>query len=796
MVVSGPVGCGKTAVLRHVADRAVVLGGQFFAATAARSERHDRLGLIHQLTQAMRAAGVDGSRLDAAARAGDDAHLGWLQAFDRAVSELAGDRPVVIGVDDVHFADEQSLRCLIYLIRRIEHAPVIVVLTESSAHEGELSGLHAETLHLAYCHRVMPAPLTAAGVAEVLAERLGDKPDDEVTALCAGASGGSPLLLDALIEDYKAREAVPGSPVPGPWFRHAVLRVLHRSTPEMLAVARAAAVLGDSATPALIGDIVGADATTVGWATLGLQAAGLLSGLSFRHDVARLAALADVSARDLPEMHHRAAELLHDNGAPAITVADLLIAAHEREWASWPVAILREAAREAVVAGRVMHAVRYLRHAAARSTDPVELAKVTAMLADAQWHLDPATAARYLPEMSRDVRTRLLTGTEALVPVRQLVWQGDFTQAHALLLAVEADAGRAQAPAANRWWTAFARTGLGLGHADAGAATLWSGPVAALAPPPTLANCAGTGGWLSVAARALGVSPGGPLTPALVALLMLALDRPADAVRWSDGRLGADWATLTPMRRAVGKTVESAAELHRGRTGAAAAAARDALETITPAGWGVALGVPLAVLIRTAIDAGDLHTAASYVEMPVPAAMLETPFALPYLYAVGLYHLAGGRPHLAQDRFRLCDALAARWRLDLPDEAVWRDDPAVPSWGAIVRKPAEPRSRPRGVRARRWRGLSGERPVREVPARLEGVRGPVAHETAEDGLSSLTDAERRVAALAAAGTTNRQIADTLFITVSTVEQHLTQIYRKLNVRRRSDLPAALLRDPG
>ena len=54
--------------------------------------------------------------------------------------------------------------------------------------------------------------------------------------------------------------------------------------------------------------------------------------------------------------------------------------------------------------------------------------------------------------------------------------------------------------------------------------------------------------------------------------------------------------------------------------------------------------------------------------------------------------------------------------------------------------------------------------------------------------AELSDAERRVAELAAVGHTNRQIATTLFLTVSTVEQHLTRIYRKLGITRRSDLP--------
>ncbi|GAA2048276.1 LuxR C-terminal-related transcriptional regulator [Catenulispora yoronensis] len=60
--------------------------------------------------------------------------------------------------------------------------------------------------------------------------------------------------------------------------------------------------------------------------------------------------------------------------------------------------------------------------------------------------------------------------------------------------------------------------------------------------------------------------------------------------------------------------------------------------------------------------------------------------------------------------------------------------------------------------------------------------------------SALSQAERRVAALAADGYTNRQIAGKLFITVSTVEQHLTKVYSKLNVTRRHDLPFGLHRE--
>ncbi|PYC63446.1 LuxR family transcriptional regulator [Micromonospora arborensis] len=71
------------------------------------------------------------------------------------------------------------------------------------------------------------------------------------------------------------------------------------------------------------------------------------------------------------------------------------------------------------------------------------------------------------------------------------------------------------------------------------------------------------------------------------------------------------------------------------------------------------------------------------------------------------------------------------------------------------------------------------------------VPDPVpAVETVVDA-TTLSEAERNVAGLAALGYTNRQIGRTLFITVSTVEQHLTRVYRKLRVTRRTDLPAKL-----
>ena len=51
----------------------------------------------------------------------------------------------------------------------------------------------------------------------------------------------------------------------------------------------------------------------------------------------------------------------------------------------------------------------------------------------------------------------------------------------------------------------------------------------------------------------------------------------------------------------------------------------------------------------------------------------------------------------------------------------------------------------------------------------------------------MTETERRVAELAAQGHTNKEIAAELFMGVSTVEAHLSRIYRKLGLRSRTEL---------
>lgn len=59
------------------------------------------------------------------------------------------------------------------------------------------------------------------------------------------------------------------------------------------------------------------------------------------------------------------------------------------------------------------------------------------------------------------------------------------------------------------------------------------------------------------------------------------------------------------------------------------------------------------------------------------------------------------------------------------------------------------------------------------------------------GVQSLTPSERRIGAMAAEGMSNPQIAQALFLTRRTVEMHLSNAYRKLDISSREELPAAL-----
>jgi DNA-binding NarL/FixJ family response regulator len=85
----------------------------------------------------------------------------------------------------------------------------------------------------------------------------------------------------------------------------------------------------------------------------------------------------------------------------------------------------------------------------------------------------------------------------------------------------------------------------------------------------------------------------------------------------------------------------------------------------------------------------------------------------------------------------------------------------------------------------------GSARVREIARAELAASGAKPRRTAISGVASLTPSEERVARLAAEGMTNREVAQELFVTPKTVEVHLSNAYRKLEIRSRRQLAGAL-----
>jgi DNA-binding CsgD family transcriptional regulator len=87
-------------------------------------------------------------------------------------------------------------------------------------------------------------------------------------------------------------------------------------------------------------------------------------------------------------------------------------------------------------------------------------------------------------------------------------------------------------------------------------------------------------------------------------------------------------------------------------------------------------------------------------------------------------------------------------------------------------------------------GAEGLAEAARSELRASGIRLRRAPAT---GVDELTPSERRIAEMARSGLSNPEIAQELFLTVKTIEMHLTRTYRKLGIRGRAELAAALSR---
>ncbi len=907
VMVKGAVATGKTQLLGAFAERVHELQGVMLVADGSRAECTLPLALISQIVLAGQlpddaadrllasaAAHLDGRGVEGDVGAGS-ARIGIEVArvaheLCSTLIEMSKVRLVVVAVDDAHLADSQSMHVLLYLMRRIRQASIMIVFTEPI--EPYLGGhrLHVEVARHRV-HEIRLSPLSEADVAELAFDLLGCARPGLVGSVMK-LSGGNPLLVEALLDEERDRAAADEPSADSrPSYLDAALDVVHRFEEWVVDVARAVAVLGTASSPELIDRIVGLGTVSCARAVQVLDDAGLILDHRFRVAAVGTALLQTTPAPVRSRLRRDAAEVMYRAGRPAPEVAELLLAADtaaDTPPDQWALDVLREAASIAVANSDTETAHRCLDLALRVCATPHERLSITVALGRLQWTRNPAAAALRLDSMTGPLLAGDLSSQDAATVGRHLIWRGDAAGAATALEQIERAADRQGAAEVRlAYRAAFGMRRAGAEEPAGEARPRVGDAVPAAAVPAVAADLARE--VTSPLARATGalataVYRGGReevLTSAnhLLASLQLNLSsiEVAAAALYSlvyNDKLDMAVARCEPLIEeatrcgatswvAVLGSVRAEIALRQGDLAMSEARARAALATMPAHGWGIYVGSPLGIMIAANTAMGRHDVAASVARQIVPRAMFETVAGARYLFARGQLQLADGRVLAALGDLPACGRVLRDLDMDRPAIMPWRSELAqvylrvgkVRTARNLVTEQLERHgdigSRTRGMSLR---VLADCGDLRQRPALLResivllqsaGDRFALAtalcrlsqahHELGEfsrarilahragreamschaDGVAAdaaliegegyvevaeqcrpvgpqvLSDAERRVATLAALCHTNREIGQQLFITPSTVEQHLTRVYRKLNVHGRRDLPAGL-----
>jgi predicted ATPase len=215
LVIQGAAGIGKSALLGAVCERASGQGMQTLTARASELEQAWSFGVVRQLLESrvVRAGEPERAELlaGAAKLAGPVLGLGGkvgdsfaaLHGLYWLVANLTIGAPVVAAIDDLQWADEPSLRWLVYLCHRLEGLPVLVAASTRPPHRGH-SPLLAELLAVGEVQLLSPSPLSEPAVAQLVRDGLGAKPDPAFVTACTEITGGNPFALHELMLDLAA----------------------------------------------------------------------------------------------------------------------------------------------------------------------------------------------------------------------------------------------------------------------------------------------------------------------------------------------------------------------------------------------------------------------------------------------------------------------------------------------------------------------------------------------------------------------------------------------------------------
>jgi len=416
IVVRGPAGIGRTTILRAACAEATAHGGmRTLSARGLALEQGFGYGVVRQLLEPAHAAadpdewdalfdgaarlarpvfdgaepggaepgGAESSAAGGSAAAGGGPHA-TVHGLYRLTANLAAREPLVLAVDDAHWADAPSLRWLSHLAARIDGLPAVLLLgTRTGPDQPEvISGL----ADYPGCVRLEPGPLDHAASATLVRARLGDRASPELGRAVHESTGGNPFLLDALIEAIQARgDAGPDAAAvlslgPRP-VADAVLRRIGQLDEDAVALARALAVLGRPSPLRHVATLADMGLPRAALLTDRLRAASVLAPaalLEFEHRVVRNAIYDSMPPGERAMAHARAAALLEADGTDTELVAEHLLRS-EPGAAPHALGVLRAAAASASRRGVPDTAAAYLRRALA---EPPPAGERAALLLD------------------------------------------------------------------------------------------------------------------------------------------------------------------------------------------------------------------------------------------------------------------------------------------------------------------------------------------------------------------------------------------------------------------------------
>ena len=388
-IVEGEAGIGKSRLLEAARAHATDAGATVLLARGGELERRFAYGVVRQLFErvvrardaadreellagaAAPAAGVLGLSDVEPIATGPDAPFVIQHAFYWLTANLVSERPLLICVDDAHWADEDSWQWLVHLGRRIEDLPVALMIAwrvgEPGAPEQQRAALREE----ADAETVSPAALSPDAAGTLVRSSLGDATHPALLQACWDATGGNPFFLWELVQALSREALQPDadaaagvSTLTPEAVSQSVVARLARQPPEVVALARAAAVLENEAESRLVRELAQVPENLARQALAQLEETRIATtqgAIRFVHPILRTAVYDDIAPPLRAGLHRQTADLLAAEGRLDVAAVHLLRTDPAAD--AVVVELLREAAHRAVAQGAPGAAVTLLRRA-------------------------------------------------------------------------------------------------------------------------------------------------------------------------------------------------------------------------------------------------------------------------------------------------------------------------------------------------------------------------------------------------------------------------------------------------